>query len=222
MTRANERRRMKEYIKIETVFEREINGSKKLIEGKFRDETVYFLRNNIWDWTEKIDGTNIGVVWDGHTVSFQGRTERAQIPSNLVNRLNELFGGEVNEELFEQKFGENYVILYGEGYGNKIQKVGAMYKPDGVDFILFDVYFPDKNLWLKRDDVEDIAKAFDIEAVRVVFRGDIDDAVRFVKSKPLSTIGNAPMEGLVGRPCIEVRDRQGRRVIVKVKARDFE
>ena len=213
---------MKEYIKIETVYERDMNGTKKLIEGQFRDETVAFLRDCMWDWTEKIDGTNIGVVWDGHGVSYQGRTERAQIPSSLVNRLNELFGGETNEELFEQAFGEQNVILFGEGYGQKIQKVGAQYLPDGVDFILFDVYLPDKDLWLKRDAVESIAKSFGVDVVPIIMSGDIGRAVWYIKTKPLSTIGTAPMEGLVGRPCVEVRDRQGRRVIVKVKARDFE
>ena len=213
--------KMIEYIKIETVYERDMNGTKKLIEGQFRDDTVAYLRHNCWEWTEKIDGTNIGVVWDGHRVSFQGRTEKAQIPATLVNRLNELFGGETNEELFEQTFGEKTVILFGDGYGQKIQKVGAQYLPDGVDFILFDVYIPDKDLWLKRDAVESIAQTFGIKAVPIIYEGDIDDAVRFVKSKPMSTIGTAPMEGLVGRPCVEIRDRQGRRVIVKVKARDF-
>lgn len=212
---------MTEYIKIETVFKRDMEGSKKLIEGYFINDTVEFLRNNIWEWTEKIDGTNIGVVWDGHSVSFQGRTERAQIPASLLNRLAELFGGGVNEEIFEQKFGNKKVILFGEGYGNKIQKVGSLYNPAGVDFILFDVYFPDKDLWLKRDAVESIAQAFGVEAVRVIFRGDIEDAVEFVKSKPVSTIGNAPMEGLVGRPYVEVRDREGNRVIIKVKTVDF-
>lgn len=212
---------MKEYIKIETVFERDMDGSKKLIEGKYRDETVEFVRNLLWDWTEKIDGTNIGVAWDGHSVSFQGRTERAQIPAFLVNKLNELFGGEENEELFEQKFGEISVILYGEGFGQKIQKVGSQYISDGVDFILFDVYLPDQDLWLKRDAVEDIAKAFGIRVVPMIFRGTIDDAVRFVKSKPMSTIGTAPMEGVVGRPYVELRDRMGKRLIVKVKTKDF-
>lgn len=212
---------MKEYIKIETVFERDMNGSKKLIEGKFRDETVAFLRDCMWEWTEKIDGTNIGVVWDGHVVSYQGRTERAQIPAPLVDRLNELFGGETNEELFEQQFGENEVILFGEGFGNKIQKVGSQYITDGVDFILFDVYLPDKDLWLKRDAVEGIAKAFGIHVVPVIFSGTIDDAVRFVQSKPMSTIGTAPMEGVVGRPHVELRDRMGKRLIVKVKTKDL-
>ena len=213
---------MKEYIKIETVFARDVDGTKKLIEGQYRDETIQFVKDLPWMWTEKIDGTNIGVVWDGHRVSYQGRTERAQIPSPLVNRLNELFGGETNEELFEQKFGEQNVILFGEGFGKKIQKVGSQYIPDGVDFILFDVYLPDQDLWLKREAVEDIANAFGIRVVPVIFIGTIDEAVDVIKQKPMSTIGTAPMEGVVGRPCVELKDRMGRRLIVKIKARDFE
>ena len=213
---------MVEYQKIETPFERDTNGSKKLIEGQYRNEVVEYLANNMWEWTEKIDGTNIGVVWDGHKVSFQGRTEKAQIPSPLVNRLNELFGGDESEEMFEQTFGENKVILFGEGYGNKIQKVGSQYISDGVDFILFDIYMPDKDLWLKDDALEEIATIFGIERVPWVFTGTIDDAVRFVKSHPLSRIGKAPMEGVVGRPIVEVRDRMGKRIIVKVKVKDFE
>ena len=212
---------MKEYLKIETPFERDTNGTKKLIEGQYRNEAVRFLRNCDWTWTEKIDGTNIGVVWDGHSVSFQGRTERAQIPADLVNRLNELFGGSINEELFEQKFGEMPVILYGEGFGAKIQKVGAQYKSDGVDFALFDVYLPTADMWLTRESVEDIAKAFGVEVVPVIFTGTIDDAVNYVKLHPFSRFGTAPMEGLVGRPEVEMRDRRGRRVIVKVKVNDF-
>ena len=213
---------MNEYTKIETVYERDTEGTKKLIDGAFRNSTVQYLRNNIWEWTEKIDGTNIGVVWDGHRVSFQGRTEKAQIPAPLLNRLNEMFGGETNEELFEQMFGEKSVVLFGEGYGKKIQKNGALYNPDGVDFILFDVYFPGSDIYANRPAVEEIAECFGIRCVPFIMRGDIDDAVRFVKSRPLSTIGTAPMEGLVGRPMVELRDQMGKRVIVKVKVRDFE
>lgn len=211
---------MTEYHKIETVFERDTAGSKKLIEGQYRNPTVDYLKNNFWEWTEKIDGTNIRIHWDGHQVSFGGRTDRAQIPADLVNRLNELFGGETNAQMFEQKFGETEVTLYGEGYGAKIQKGGGLYKSDGVDFILFDVHVG--NVWLHRYSVEDIAKAFGIDVVPIILRGDIDDAVDFVKSKPMSTIGTAPMEGLVGRPMEELRDRRGNRVIVKLKVRDFE
>ncbi len=131
---------MVEYTKIRAVFNRDTNGSKKLIEGSYCDETVEFLKNNPWICTEKIDGTNIGIVWDGHRVTYQGRTETAQIPAHLMTKLLELFGGDVNEQLFEQKFGETPVILFGEGYGAKIQNGGA-YRSD-VSFILFDVYIP--------------------------------------------------------------------------------
>lgn len=208
------------YIKIDTPFERDTEGTKKLIEGKFRNETVAYLKNNTWLCSEKIDGTNIGIVWDGHKVSFQGRNERAQIPAPLVNKLNELFGGTVNEEMFEQKFGEMNVILYGEGYGPKIQKGGGLYRDD-VSFILFNVYLPDQNLWLKRDAVEDIAKSFGIDVVDIVLTGTLQEAVDFIKTKPKSHIGNANMEGLVCRPAIEMLDRMGRRVIIKIKVCDF-
>ena len=212
---------MNEYAKIETIFERDMDGSKKLVEGKFRNETVEFLKDNQWICTEKIDGTNIGIVWDGHKVSYQGRTERAQIPAHLMNKLIEMFGGETNEELFEQKFGETQVILFGEGYGAKIQKGGGNYRSD-VSFILFDVYMPEQNLWMKRDALEDIARTFGIDVVPIVLTGTLHEAVDFVKQKPKSTIGVAEMEGLVCKPAVDMLDRMGRRVIVKVKVRDFE
>lgn len=211
---------MTEYTKIETIFERDMDGTKKLIDGKFRNESVEFLKDNQWICTEKIDGTNIGIVWDGHKVLYQGRTERAQIPAHLANKLIEMFGGTVNEELFEQKFGEMQVILFGEGYGAKIQN-GGNYRND-VSFILFDVYLPEQNLWLKRDAVEDIAQTFGIDAVPIIKECTIAEAVDFVKSKPKSTIGTANMEGLVCKPKVDMLDRMGRRLIVKIKVCDFE
>ncbi len=211
---------MKEYTKIETIFERDMEGTKKLMEGKFRSETVEYLKDNLWIGTEKIDGTNIGIIWDGHKVSYQGRTERAQIPAPLANKLMELFGGTINEELFEQKFGEMLVILFGEGYGPRIQKGGGKYRDD-VSFILFDVYLPGQNLWLKRDAIEDIAKAFHIDVVPIVYTGNLAGAVEYIKSKPKSTIGTADMEGIVCKPAIELFDRMGKRLMVKIKVCDF-
>lgn len=78
---------MTEYHKIETLFERDINGTKKLIEGAFRNDAVKYLANNDWYFTEKIDGTNIRIHWDGHRVEFAGRTDRAQIPKSLMDYL---------------------------------------------------------------------------------------------------------------------------------------
>lgn len=211
---------MIEYVKIETPFNRAEDKSKALIIGSYRNETVEYLRNNQWEWTEKVDGTNISIVWDGHKVAFHGRTERAQIPAHLVNKLNEMFGGETNEQMFEQIFGETPMILYGEGYGPKIQN-GGTYRDD-VSFILFDVYQPESNMWLKRESVADVAAKFSIDVVPVVFTGTLAEAIAYVRKHPKSVIGSEhEMEGLVGRPVIELKDRRGKRVIVKVKVRDF-
>lgn len=209
---------MIEYPKIETLFERDTQGSKKLIEGRFRNPAVEYLSGNVWSFTEKIDGTNIRIHWDGHKVEFAGRTDNAQIPKHLLEFLNDTFGTVEAEELFEQKFGDTEVILFGEGYGPKIQK-GGLYR-DAVSFILFDVLIGD--VWLKRDAIEDIAQTFGIDAVPVILEGTIDEAVGYVKSKPKSTFGTANMEGLVGRPAVDLLDRLGRRVIVKIKVRDFQ
>lgn len=209
---------MIEYDKIETLWKRDMDGSKKLLEGEFRNPVVEFLKDNVWQFTEKIDGTNIRVYWDGHKVRFGGRTETAQIPSVLVNYLNSVFGTNEAEQIFEEKFGETEVLLFGEGYGPKIQNGGA-YRND-VSFILFDVLISGN--YQPRESVEDIARAFGIDIVPIIFEGTIQEGVDFVKGHPDSTMGTAKMEGLVGRPKVEMRDRCGKRIIVKIKWEDFK
>lgn len=207
---------MQEYHKIETLFERD-EKTKRLVEGKFRNEAISFLQHNMWDFTEKIDGTNIRIFWDGHKVTIAGRTDKAQIPAELSNRLFELFGGEVNEQLFEQKFGETEVMLFGEGYGAKIQN-GGLYR-NNQDFILFDVMIAGN--WQPRENVENIASYFGIDVVPLIFTGTIQEGIDYVKTKPNSRIGTAKSEGLVGRPEVEMQDRTGKRIIVKIKVKDF-
>lgn len=210
---------MKEYHKIETIFERD-EKTKKLIICKFRNQTVEYLKNNLWTFTEKVDGTNIRVYWDGHKVQYAGRTDKAVIPQHLLNKLNEIFGGEINEELFEQKFGEREVILFGEGYGPKIQN-GGLYRDD-VNFILFDVMI--NGNYQSRENVEEIANYFKIDIVPIVLEGTLEDGVNYVLHNRQSMIAKngAEIEGVVGRTKVETLDRTGKRNIVKIKYRDFK
>lgn len=210
---------MYKYTKIETVFKRDVEGTKKLIEGKYRDKTVEYLKDNLWIGTEKIDGTNIGVVWDGYNVAFQGRTEKASIPPFLMEYLENTFKNPETEQIFEQLFGEKQVILFGEGYGSKIQNGGNYCKNN--KFILFDVYMPQTDLWLERDSIEEIAKALGIDCVPIVFKGTIEEGIKFVKQKPKSTIGTANMEGIVCKPAVDLLSRTNKRIIVKIKVKDF-
>lgn len=208
---------MKEYHKIEGLFARD-PGTKKLLPDKLISPEVELLRNIPWVFTEKIDGTNVRVVWDGHKVSFWGRTDNTSIPTHLLRKLEEMFGGEANEQMFEQKFGSNPVILFGEGYGPKIQK-GGSYRSD-VSFILFDAQVGE---WmLKRDAVEEIAQYFGIDIVPIVLTGTIADGIEYVKARPASTMGTAKMEGIVGHPVVELRKRNGERIIVKIKTSMFD
>ena len=209
---------MRTYEKIETIFKRDIEGTKRLIPNEYRNETVEYLKDAMWYFTEKIDGTNIRVMWDGHDISFGGRTDKAQIPNHLLEYLEKKFKTNEAEELFEQTFGEKEVILFGEGYGYKIQNGGA-YRDD-VSFILFDVLIGDN--YQSREWVERTAKMFDIEVVPIVAEGTLDEGIAYVLSHPRSTIGIAWMEGVVGRPAVELKDRCGNRVIVKIKWEDFK
>lgn len=75
------------YQKIETVFERDPQ-TKKLIVGKWRNPTVQWLADKEWWITEKIDGTNIRVHWDGYDFTFAGRTNNAEIQKPLLENDN--------------------------------------------------------------------------------------------------------------------------------------
>lgn len=212
---------MKEYHKIEGIFEREEERPHKMLPGKYRNPVWKALEKLQWTFTEKIDGTNIRVHWDGHKVTFGGRTDNAQIPALLYTKLAELFDGTANEQVFEQKFGETEVTLYGEGYGAKIQKGGGDYL-DGQGFILFDVKIGD--VWLERSSLEDIAKSFDIPLVPIAFQGTLDEAIAFAKLGFNSIIAKTERksEGMVGTPDCAVLDRRGNRVIVKLKSHDLQ
>jgi len=206
---------MTKYHKIQTVFKRDPeNNCKTLLMGEYSMPEFRLLEKIDWCFTEKIDGTNIRVIWDGANVRFAGRTDKATIPPFLLDRLNELFP---KEKLARELTGP--VVLYGEGYGAKIQH-GGNYIPDGVDFILFDVSAG--GIWLERDYVECISSSLCISVVPIVKFGTLWDAVRICEAPFKSVINpRAIAEGLVMRPAIELQTRRGERIITKIKCKDF-
>lgn len=169
-----------------------------------------------WTWTEKVDGTNIRIVWDGVRVTLGGRTENAQLPATLVKVLGEMFP----ETLIEQVFGETPCVLFGEGYGAKIQKGGGNYLPH-QSFALFDVKVGD--WWLHPEDVYDVAAKLGIETVPPLGRFPIHDAIGEVSLGLKSQYGERDFyaEGMVGRPPLGLLSRSGDRLLMKVKHVDF-
>ena len=206
----------REYHKIQTVFKRDPETKyKTLLLGEYSLPEFRYLAENTWVFTEKVDGTNIRIIWDGSNISFGGKTDRAQLPGELANKLSHQ-AGELFDK-FKSKFGDTEVCLYGEGYGAKIQK-GGVYRDD-QDFVLFDVRVD--SWWLQRGDVEDVANAFNLDIVPVIGFGTLDDMVDIVRSGFYSKWGDFIAEGIVARPNTELFTRNSDRIITKLKHKDF-
>jgi len=202
---------MKEYSKIQTVFKRDMANKGKLIETEFSLPEFEYLKDNQWIWTEKVDGVR------GVGRKFGGRTDNAQIPSFLYERLEELFTLEKLDSTIQPDVDQ--LCIYGEGYGAKIQKGGGNYNPDGVDFVLFDILVD--GWWLKREAIEEIAEALVIDIVPIVGRGNLQEGVEYTRAGFASNWGSFVAEGLVMKPSVELQTRAGHRIITKIKNKDF-
>lgn len=218
---------MAKYQKIQTLFLRDDKNI--IIPDQFTYPEFEYLKDNKWECTEKIDGTNIRIELDFNVhddgvrevnVNFKGRTDEATIPAHLYRRLEELFNNVNWLEIFDIT-STTSITLYGEGYGTKIQK-GGNYISSGVDFILFDVKV-DK-WWLQRDAVEDVANKLNIKIVPLIGYMTIPEAIEYVKKGFKSTIAenkDYDAEGLVLKTTTGLLRRNGERLITKIKTVDF-
>lgn len=211
-----------EYTKITGPFERFTEpgpNRNKLIPGRWSCREFDVLQNAQWMFTEKVDGTNVRVFWDGHKPTFGGRTAEAQMPTKLLAILQEMF----QEELLEQTFGGTQAILFGEGYGAGIQK-GGVYRPD-PSFVMFDVAVPRVTggyWWLERASVADIGFKMGVDVIPLVYTGTLNEGIDIVRQGFRSTWnGNHVAEGLVGIPTLGLLNRAGQRIIVKLKTKDL-
>lgn len=207
---------MIKYHKIQTVYNRDPETNfKTLLEGEFSCPEFEYLFDQQWICTEKVDGTNSRVGWDGVSPELGGKTDNAQIPASLIKVLQK----KITAKLFSSVFDHGDVTLFGEGYGARIKKGSGNYKSDGVDFVLFDVNIG--GIWLRRDDVKDIANKLNIGVVPITTVCTLEEAVSYVKDGFKSAWGDFLAEGLVCRPVIELQTRMGERIITKIKTKDF-
>jgi len=143
------------------------------------------------------------------------------MPTFLLARLQSLFTVDSLRAALPTAMLTEPFVLYGEGFGARIQKGGGNYIRDGVDFILFDVL---AGMFLERPNVEDIGAKLNLRVVPVVGEGTLLDAVTMARTGFVSTFASTSAfmaEGLVMRPATELRNRRGHRIISKIKQRDF-
>lgn len=211
--------KMKQYHKIQTAYLRDPdNNHKTLLEGVWAKPEFELLKDINWICTEKIDGTNMRIMWDGVNVRFGGKTDNAQIPTILIECLQDIFTTDAMKEVFKDT---PNVCLYGEGYGKKIQK-GGNYLPDRADFILFDCNID--NWWLTRENIEGIAQQLNIKIVPIIGVWKLEKAIEYVKTGFKSIIAENKeyiAEGLIMKPTTELFNRKGERILTKIKHKDF-
>ena len=120
------------------------------------------------------------------------------------------------------------ITLYGEGYGARIQKGGGNYRRDGdISFRLFDVLVGERS-WLGWGNTKDIADTLGILTVPLVDYGicSAEDIIDFVRAGFISVVAQeegTPIlaEGIVARTDPYLFDGQGRRVVWKIKTKEF-
>ncbi|MCK5809388.1 hypothetical protein KAH37_10415 [bacterium] len=179
------------------------------------------LKDIAWTGTEKIDGTNVRIIFDGTTVEVKGKSDKSSMPEFLRADIEAMFSPEKMGEAFPDIPEDGAICLYGEGYGKRIQK-GGNYIPDKTSFILFDIRVG--SWWLTRESIENIAKILGIEIVPIVGEFTLESAVEFVRKGFTSLIAHNkeyPAEGLILKPKVELLSRGAQRIIVKIKTGDF-
>jgi len=163
-----------DYPKINSIFKRDEKGH---FINEFSETAFKYLVNNEWYGTEKVDGMNIKIIISptisggGYSIEIGGKTDAAHIPSYYQEYFNTVLLKKLLFEVLQTAFPNlkpmTKIVLYGEGYGDKIQKAGKRYLPNGgLGFALFDVKIESYNVddqkkdfwWLERHNVEDIGK----------------------------------------------------------------
>lgn len=214
---------MLSYHKIQTVYKRDpASNFKNLLEGDYSLPAFAYLKDNLWVFTEKVDGTNIRVIVEPDptgtakpALRFAGKTDDAQMPPKLLARLKAIFEPQ-SDAMFAQF--PTGACLYGEGYGAQIQKGGGNYGPT-QDFVLFDVLIG--SWWLERSAVEAIGAGLGLRVAPIIGEGTLTDMVEMARNGIASQLGNFAAEGIVARPKVELHDRNNERIITKIKSRDF-
>lgn len=221
-----------EYPKIETLFDRD-PVTFRVDEDRIRLPEFSALRQ--WEVTEKIDGTNVRVHFDtsmahvesARAVEFYGRSDNAQMHPPLLAFLRDTFTVERMATTFKDAIERSVpVTLYGEGYGPKIQKGGGRYRPDTPSFRVFDVMVG--GVWIRLESVREIAASLGIATVPVIGYLTLDTAVCIARDGFVSNVATVDggdvtyhAEGIVAKSDPLMLDRMGRRVMWKLKARDF-
>ncbi len=132
----------------------------------------------------------------------------------------------VTVEKLDQIFKGKHIIIFGEGYGGKIQageedkKRGGKYS-ETKKYRVFDILVESK-YWLGRSSIQTIYSAPGLDCVPLAGNFTLHEAVQTVRGGFRSLLGKGiKAEGLIGKTSIPLFDSRHRRLICKIKSSDF-
>lgn len=204
------------YPKIESLFNRDENF--KVIPGDYRLEEFSYVDK--WLVTEKIDGTNLSLYFDYDSAEYRGRTESAQFNKSQVEFLDNLLDSTRDAAvgiMDDYKLGSFEV--FGELFGAGIQRGGG-YGP--LQFRAYDMRV-DERVFLGHYAVEDNADRLEINTVQYWPDMTTDEIVDSVEEGFDSWIpgANKNAEGVVAKTANPLYTQNGKRLIAKLKTKDF-
>ena len=212
---------MFKYPKTESLFKRDENFN-------VTDEIRLPEFENIKNWliTEKIDGTNIRIIYTpDDKLLIRGRTDKASIPTFLLEELQNIFTVEKVKAILDNPIKKG-LCLYGEGYGAKIQKGGGNYNK-GNSFRLFDVWID--GWWMEWDSIEEIAEKLGIKTVPHLGTVSLNQAIDYVTGVENASVvaeeeSNKYIlaEGIVARTYPTMLFRNGIPIKWKLKIKDYK
>ena len=208
------------YHKISGLYKRDEKGH---FTGEFSKPEFEYLYHSSWEWTEKVDGTNMRIKLFNGGFDIRGKSDKSQLVPDLISNITKMMMTDEASKAWKFDLTSHTpMTLYGEGYGPGIQKDGGRYRAD-KGFILFDVLRGGR--FLERQLVEEIAVDLNIPIVPHVMSGSIAVAIEYLTASPFSIVTrmgmySRVMEGLVGIPTVPLYNQWGERVIVKLKLKD--
>ncbi len=232
------------YSKIDTLFDRD-KDTFTVIDGAWRRPEFEMIRK--WRVTEKVDGTNIRLIFNRHvnddevwvTSESRGKTDKAQMPGPLGQVLEGIRARIADDVLnVMDEHDIQTMTFYGEGYGPGIQSGG--YYRDDPSFILFDIktsgrgVTPGPEFWLDEETVTDTAEKLQLDRVPQLtnpYAGDTDpslwltsDIIEYVRSGDCRTTfakEEREAEGVIAKAPVPLFNNRGQRVMFKLKGSDF-
>jgi hypothetical protein len=202
------------YPKIDEIYKRDEKGN--FINGVFSRPEIEYLKDNLWNATEYIDGINIRIIWDKKNITFRGKKDADDIPKNLLNMLHDRFTFKV----FDKELHGVDTIFFCESVGKGIKESEKYLSPSSeIDIFLLDTTIV--GLWGDDSILEKISQIFNIKIRPIVGVNTLNNILRDLPNIKSKIKNDQIVDGVVCKPIFDLSDRIYRRIMCKIKIKDF-